>query len=169
MAWLPEDEEQRRWTAIVIGLVLGLLAKYAIRIQDRVPIRWGRELLVDALLLGVNALFCSITISRLGWTGQEAIAIAALFGATSDRVFRLVRTAFEKRAQAAVDAAAAATMFADSDHPQVVPPSTSPVRVKVVATDDPRTAGVTALRDIIPEAPADPAMEGDLSRLDEIE
>lgn len=99
MALPTDDPIVQRWTAIGAGLVIGLGAKYAIMIQDRSTITW-RDLVVDVLLLAANALMASIMLTRLGWQGQEAIALAALFGASSDRIVRIVRKRFEAKARA---------------------------------------------------------------------
>ena len=86
-----------------LGLAIGTAARYAMRIQDRLPIG-RREILADILLLGINALLTLFVIERLGTTGKGAILTAALFGIAQDRVIRALRQRFEKRA-AAIEAA----------------------------------------------------------------
>ena len=86
-----------------LGLAIGTLARYAMRIQDRMAIGW-REIVADVMLLGINALLTLYVIERLGATGKGAVLTAALFGIAQDRVIRVLRRRMEKRA-AAIEAA----------------------------------------------------------------
>ena len=86
-----------------LGLAIGTLARYAMRIQDRMAIGW-REIVADVMLLGINALLTLYVIERLGATGKGAVLTAALFGIAQDRVIRVLRRRMENRA-AAIEAA----------------------------------------------------------------
>ena len=82
-----------------LGLTIGTMARYAMRIQDRLPIG-PREIVADILLLGINAVLTLFVIERLGATGKGAVLTAALFGIAQDRVIRVLRRRMEKRATA---------------------------------------------------------------------
>lgn len=145
MALPTDDPIVQRWTAIGAGLLIGLGAKYAILIQDRSTITW-RDLVVDVLLLAANALLASILIARLGITGPEAIGVAALFGASSDRVIRIIRRRFEERVNIAAEHIAASVT--------TVPTSGTQASVHFVENADPRAAPFEAMREILKGDPA---------------
>lgn len=95
-----------------LGLAIGTMARYAMRIQDRLPIG-PREIIADILLLGMNAMLTLVVIERLGATGNGAVLTAALFGIAQDRVIRVLRRRMEKRA-AAIEAA----LFGEEPEPE---------------------------------------------------
>jgi hypothetical protein len=154
----PQDPQVQHWTAIGGGLLIGLGAKYAIQLQDRTAISW-RDIVIDAMLLAANALMASLLLTRLGWHGQEAMAVAALFGASSDRIVRVVRKKFEERVNVAAEHVAAAVT--------TVPPTGSEATVTFVSSPDPRAAPIEALREVYKNDPTKLAeFEALLKRLD---
>ena len=159
MTWPQSDPVAQRWSAIAAGLLIGLGAKYAIMMQDRRNFGW-RDLAIDVLLLAANALMASIVVERMNIHGQEAVAVAALFGASSDRVVRAARRAFEKK----IDQQAA-ILITDTATPTVVPPSQTPVEVQFVDPTAPEMRPYEALREQLIAASSDDEIEALLATL----
>lgn len=114
------------------------------------------------LLLAANALIASMIVTRLHLRGQEAMACAALLGASSDRVMRLVLARFELT----VEKTATVVMAAAGERLHL-PASESPVDV-VVAPHEPREAPIHRLRELMKAAPspeADAAIEALIAKL----
>lgn len=156
----PDDPETQRWTAIGLGLAIGLGAKYALLMQDRRQIGL-RDLLIDALLLAANALMASMVVVSMGWHGQQAIAVAALFGASSDRVVRILRKQFERQVHQR-----ASVLFAQAGVPVTVPPSHQPTEVQMIGDSDPRLRPIQRLLETL-DGKTDADIEALIARLNQ--
>lgn len=85
------------WALALVGLLIGTLARYAMRLQDRLAITW-REIVIDLGLMGLNAVLTLWAIERLGAEGKGAVLVGALFAIGQDRIIRVMRRSVEKRA-----------------------------------------------------------------------
>ena len=157
--------DQLQLVQVAVGLGLGTAARYAMRLQDRLPITW-REVLADVLLLGFNALLTMWAVDKLGTTGKGAVLTAALFGVGQDRVVRLARKWFERRGEKML---AAAGLGDDKpEAPALVPPVKLPPTVPA-EPDDALTPARAPLRDLYGRKPKRPPadMIEQLKKLDE--
>lgn len=112
------------WGLAALGLLLGTLGRYAMRIQDKLPITW-RELIADVMLMGINALLTLWAIDKIGATGKGAVLVGVLFALGQDRIIRVARRAWERRAAKLLEAVGLGDDGSDTDEetPEPVPPS----------------------------------------------
>jgi hypothetical protein len=88
-----------KYSALVIGLLFGTSAKYALTLAEGRKVT-PRMLVIDALLVGMVAIIASNVVERMGASGNAAAMVAALFAVSSDRVIRLIREQFLRRVDA---------------------------------------------------------------------
>lgn len=86
-----------KYGTIVAGWVIGTAAKYGLTLSEGRKITW-KMVLIDLLLMGLVVLLSRWVIERLGLNAGDAATIAALIGLSSERIIRLVRQWFLKRA-----------------------------------------------------------------------
>lgn len=78
------------WVAIAIGLAIGTAAHWALALQDNIPVT-KRAVIINALLIGMMALFASWVVQRLAVSGEAAAVIAALFALSPHHITRALR------------------------------------------------------------------------------
>lgn len=86
-----------KYGAIVAGWFIGTAAKYGLTLGEGRKIT-VRMVVIDVLLMGFVVLLSRWVIERLGLNPGDAATIAALIGLSSERIIRLVRQWFLKRA-----------------------------------------------------------------------
>lgn len=86
-----------KYGTIVAGWVIGTAAKYGLTLGEGRKVT-PRMILIDLLLMGFVVLLARWIIERLGLNAGDAATIAALIGLSSERIIRLVRQWFLKRA-----------------------------------------------------------------------
>ena len=86
-----------KYGTIIAGWVIGTAAKYGLTLSEGRKVTW-KMVLIDLLLMGLVVLLSRWVIERLGLNAGDAATIAALIGLSSERIIRLVRQWFLKRA-----------------------------------------------------------------------
>ena len=86
-----------KYGTIGVGWLIGTAAKYGLTLSEGRKITW-KMVLIDLLLMGLVVLLSRWVIERLGLNPGDAATIAALIGLSSERIIRLVRQWFLKRA-----------------------------------------------------------------------
>lgn len=86
-----------KYGTIVAGWLIGTAAKYGLTLSEGRKVTW-KMVLIDLLLMGLVVLLSRWVIERLGLNAGDAATIAALIGLSSERIIRLVRQWFLKRA-----------------------------------------------------------------------
>lgn len=86
-----------KYGTIIAGWAIGTAAKYGLTLGEGRKIT-PRMILIDLLLMGLVVLLARWIIERLGLNAGDAATIAALIGLSSERIIRLVRQWFLKRA-----------------------------------------------------------------------
>ena len=86
-----------KYVTIVAGWLIGTAAKYGLTLSEGRKVTW-KMVLIDLLLMGLVVLLSRWVIERLGLNAGDAATIAALIGLSSERIIRLVRQWFLKRA-----------------------------------------------------------------------
>lgn len=80
----------QNYGAILLGVVLGVLAKYGLMVGEKRPITF-RIIISDLLLVGFVSVLAISSIKRIGVNGIDAVLVAALFALTADRAVKMVR------------------------------------------------------------------------------
>lgn len=88
-----------KYGTIMAGWLIGTAAKYGLTLSEGRKVTW-KMVLIDLLLMGLVVLLSRWVIERLGLNAGDAATIAALIGLSSERIIRLVRQWFLKRADA---------------------------------------------------------------------
>lgn len=86
-----------KYGTIMAGWLIGTAAKYGLTLSEGRKVTW-KMVLIDLLLMGLVVLLSRWVIERLGLNAGDAATIAALIGLSSERIIRLVRQWFLKRA-----------------------------------------------------------------------
>jgi hypothetical protein len=86
-----------KYGAIVVGWLIGTAAKYGLNLGEGRKVT-PKMVIIDLLLMGFVVLLARWIIERMGLNPGDAATIAALIGLSSERLIRLVRHWFLKRA-----------------------------------------------------------------------
>jgi hypothetical protein len=115
--------DARYWLTIAGGLLVGLMARYAVMLSLNLPVGW-REIRIDALVLLANGLLTVEAAELLGLHSARLAVAASMFGASSTMIFSKLHTAFVERATRVP-----AMVFTGPDSITVIPPAVGPVEV----------------------------------------
>jgi hypothetical protein len=117
------------WLTIAGGLLVGLMARYAVMLSLNMPVGW-REIRIDALVLLANGLL-TVQFAELFGLHEVRLAVAAsMFGASSTMIFSKLHSAFVERASRMPT-----MVFAGPDSTTSVPAAASAVEVHAVPDD----------------------------------
>jgi hypothetical protein len=152
--------DARYWLTIAGGLMVGLMARYAVMLSLNLKVGW-REIRIDALVLLANGLL-TVQFAELFGLHEVRLAVAAsMFGASSTMIFSKLHSAFVERASRMPT-----IVFAGPDSTTTVPASAPAVEVHAVPDDtDPVRS---ELRRAFPKPEtSDPKMDELMKRLGE--
>ena len=121
--------DARYWLTIAGGLMVGLMARYAVMLSLNLKVGW-REIRIDALVLLANGLL-TVQFAELFGLHEVRLAVAAsMFGASSTMIFSKLHQAFVQRATQLPT-----MVFAGPDSTTTVPAAAPSVEVHAVAPD----------------------------------
>ena len=161
------------WSAILLGLAVGIAGRYALALQEGTIFTWrlfARMITIDFLLLGINALIASFAVRQFNLSFESATIMAALIGASSDRIFRLLRAKWEPQFVAALQPP---VQLAVDPKGSPVIPEHSNAAVQIVTYEEgdvkERAAGVLQVGKLAAkELPSDPEMYAILDKLKDV-
>jgi hypothetical protein len=150
------------WIVVIAGLVVGLLARWAIVLSLNEPLGW-KELRIDGLIIAMNGLLAMQFGQTLSLHGIKLAVIAAMFGASSTLIFAKLHAEFLARA-----GKTPVQVFAAPDTTTHVPPATRAVDVTSVGPKTPQTTGEVAIAELSKRKPVeDHSFDTLLARLKE--
>ncbi|GEM_PF-6062488 len=94
--------------AIIVGLGIGTAAKYGLTLTEGRKLTW-KGLLIDLLLLGMLGVIAITIADWCSLTGNPRVLVGALSAVSSDRLVRLARDRFMKKAETDLGMTARAT------------------------------------------------------------
>ena len=143
LTWL--SAMSAKYGPTLAGLMIGTAAKYGLTLTEGGKLTW-KGALADILLLGMLGLLAIAIGDALGLTGNYKVLAGALAAVSSDRLVRLARDRFMKRAGVELDAALRAAPEAVAQLPGGTTPVTT-AKLIVHRSADPRAAGVERIAD----------------------
>ena len=119
------------WTIIAGGLLIGIMARWAVMLNSQQPVGW-REVRIDALVLLANGLLAAQFGEVFHLHGVKLAVAAALFGASSTTIFSALHRRFVEQT-----ASHPTTIFAGPGTVTHVPHHAPDVEVHAIEADPP--------------------------------